>query len=252
MQFVCPFFVFLLQVYSFVCLPAVCAKKVTAASVVLAARLPPWQTAPVRLEKMPLRKFLDSNCKVPVSNIFRFSGLLICWKCTLTWQGPGKVWRALLKGKFFPIFLLPFRTPKNHLFLPTYPVFPFPNIEKWSFVRCQNMEYSIDAEVCGIKSFGYFWDKDIQKTPRIGISSSMLFWWWDLDAEESFDLRFVPEEVVWPAPEHNGSISLIIFLTQSLLLQWNRVVQVVFPVKVFRPWLLLDILRPVFRALGQT
>ena len=37
----------------------------------------------------------------------------------------------------------------------------------------------------------------------------VLFWgWlWDLDAEESFDLRFVPEEVVWPAPEHNGSIS---------------------------------------------
>ena len=117
---------------------------------------------------------------------------------------------------------------------------------------CPMMEYFIDAEVCGIKSFGYFWDKDIQKTPRIGISASMLFWWWDLDAEESFDLRFVPEEVVWPAPEHNGSISLIIFLTQSLLLQWNRVVQVVFPVKVFRPWLLLDIVRPVIRALGQT
>ena len=78
------------------------------------------------------------------------------------------------------------------------------------------------------------------------------WWWWDLDAEESFDLRFVPEEVVWPAPEHNGSISLTIFLTQSLLLKRNRVVQEVLPVKVFRPWLLLDILRPVIRALRQS
>ena len=73
MQFVCPFFVFfLLPIYFFVCLPAVCAKKVTAASVVLAARLPPWQTAPVRLKKCRCKKspfqtpFLIFSGKMPL------------------------------------------------------------------------------------------------------------------------------------------------------------------------------------------
>ena len=202
---------------------------------------------------MPLKKFLDSNCKVPVSNIFWLSCLLICWKCTLTWQGPWKVWRALMKGKFFPIFLLLFPKPKNHSFLPTYPVLPYSKVLLWPMPK--------HGKFC---RFGCFWDqiiwlflwqrfsKDTENRDLIIHVVLFWWWWWDLDAKESFDLRFVPEEVVWPAPEHNGSISLIIFLTQSLLLQWNRVVQVVFPVEVFRPWLLLDIVRPVIRALGQT
>ena len=80
--------------------------------------------------------------------------------------------KSTSKREIFPIFLLLFPNPRTTFFFQYIQFFHF---QKYCFVRCQNMENSVDSDVSGIKSFGYFCDKDFQKTPRIVISSSMLF-----------------------------------------------------------------------------
>ena len=68
--------------------------------------------------------------------------------------------KSTSKREIFPIFLLLFPNPRTTFFFQYIQFFHF---QKYCFVRCQNMENSVDSDVSGIKSFGYFCDKDFKR-----------------------------------------------------------------------------------------